>query len=87
MRSREQRVAEQVNTSELTEKSQQLLHGPLKHARTAALAMALMPLAAVAASTVVTSESCPSAGICGVVYYDENNNGIQDATETRQART
>lgn len=73
---------EQAKTSELTEKSQQLLQGPLKHARTAALAMALMPLAAVVASTVVTGEPCPSAGICGVVYYDENNNGIQDSTES-----
>jgi hypothetical protein len=82
MGSREQKVAEQVKTSEVTEKSQQLLQGPLKHARTAALAMALMPLAAVAASTIGTSESCPSAGICGVVYYDENNNGIQDPTES-----
>ena len=73
---------EQAKTAELTEKSQQLLQGPLKHARTAALAMALMPLAAVAASTVVTNESCPSAGVCGVVYYDANNNGIQDSTES-----
>jgi hypothetical protein len=82
MGSREHKVAERANTSELSEKSQQLLQGPLRHARTAALAMALMPLAAVAASTVVTNESCPSAGICGVVYYDENNNGIQDPTES-----
>jgi hypothetical protein len=82
MRSRGYEVTEQASKAELTEKSRQLLQGPLKHARTAALAVALMPLAAVAASTVVTNESCPSAGICGVVYYDENNNGIQDATES-----
>jgi hypothetical protein len=82
MGSREYTVAEQAKTSELTEKSQQLLQGPLKHARTAALAVALMPLAAVAASTVVTNEACPSAGICGVVFYDDNNNGIQDPNES-----
>jgi len=62
------------------EQTQQLLHGPLKHARTAALALALVPLAAVAVTTQ-TSEPCPSAGICGIVFNDANNNGIQDAGE------
>jgi hypothetical protein len=60
--------------------SQQLLQGPLKHTRTAALALALVPLAAVAVSTQV-NESCASGGICGTVFYDTTPNGIQDAGE------
>jgi hypothetical protein len=52
----------------------------LKHARTAALALALVPLAAVAATTQV-NESCPSAGICGTVFYDADKDGVQDANE------
>lgn len=73
-------MTQDVYQTELREQSQRLLHGPLKHARTAALAAALVPLAAVAVSTE-TNESCPSAGICGTVFYDANNNGIQDASE------
>ena len=60
------------------EKSQQLLEGPLKHARAAALALVLVPLAAVAVSAV-SEASCPSAGICGIVFSDTNGNGVQDA--------
>ncbi|MGH9348718.1 MAG: post-COAP-1 domain-containing protein [Vicinamibacterales bacterium] len=41
---------------ELREKTQQLLQGSLKHARAAALAAALVPLAAVAASTAVAQD-------------------------------
>jgi hypothetical protein len=62
------------------EKSQQLLEGPLKHTRAAALALALVPLAAVAV-TAVSETSCPSAGICGIVFADTNGNGQQDAGE------
>jgi len=75
----------QVSTShELEAQSQTLLHGPLKHARTAALALALVPVAAVAASTAAQDPTgCQaSAGICGTVFYDANGNGIQDAGET-----
>jgi Tfp pilus assembly protein FimT len=66
---------------ELCAQSRELLKGKLKHTRTAALALALVPLAAVAVSTQV-NENCSSGGICGTVFYDANNNGIQDATET-----
>jgi hypothetical protein len=74
----------QVNPSnELEVQSQELLQGRLKHARAAALALALVPLAAVAATTAAQEDSgCPtSAGICGTVFYDTNGNGIQDAGE------
>ncbi len=60
--------------------SQELLQGRLKHTRTAALALALVPLAAVAVSTQVNGV-CPSGGICGTVFYDADNDGIQDAGE------
>ena len=67
--------------NELCEKSQQLLQGPLKHTRAAALALALVPLAAVAA-VQADEQPCASAGIvCGTVFYDANNNGVQDGSE------
>jgi hypothetical protein len=72
----------QVNTSsELKAQSQELLEGPLKHARTAALALALVPLAAVAATAALDSGCASSAGICGTVFYDTNGNGVQDSGE------
>jgi hypothetical protein len=75
-------MREQVGQTKLQEQSQQLLHGRLKHARAAALSLALVPLAVVAAVAVQTSESCESGGVCGVVFYDANNNGIQDTNES-----
>lgn len=81
MGSRERGMTKATENNDLTEKSQRLLQGPLKHARTAALAVSLVPLAAVGVGTVDTNELCFSAGICGVVFYDSNNNGIQDPTE------
>jgi hypothetical protein len=73
----------QVNTSpELKAQSQELLDGPLKHARTAALALALVPLGVVAASAIVDGGCVASAGICGTVFYDTNGNGVQDAGES-----
>ena len=73
----------QVSTSqELQAQSEELLQGPLKHARTAALALALVPLAAVAVTHAGQTKGCPqSAGICGTVFYDTNGNGVQDAGE------
>ena len=74
----------QVSTSqELQAQSEKLLQGPLKHARTAALALALVPLAAVAVTTQTQEDSgCPqSAGVCGTIFYDTNGNGIQDGGE------
>ncbi len=68
--------------AELREKTQQLLQGPLKHARAAALAAALLPLASVAATPAAAqSAMCASGGICGAVWSDANNNGVQDAGE------
>jgi hypothetical protein len=66
---------------QLEAKTRQLLHGPLKHVRAAALAAALLPLASVAVSPASAQEVCPSGGTCGVVFNDLNNNGIQDAGE------
>ena len=67
--------------SELQERTQHLLHGKLNHVRAAALAAALMPLAAVAA-TSSEPQVCASAGIiCGYVWVDSNNNGTREDTE------
>jgi hypothetical protein len=49
---------------ELQEKTQQLLHGSLKHVRVAALAAVLVPLASVAAVSPAAAQYCPSGG-CG----------------------
>ncbi len=79
----------QVSTSqELQAQSTELLRGPLKHARTAALALALVPLAAVAVTTQVQEDAgCPtSAGVCGTIFYDTNGNGIQESGETGNRR-
>lgn len=73
-------MSQRTRQIELEEKTQQLLKGPLKHARAAGLAAALLPLAAVAVSAT-SPEGCPSAGVCGFVWYDTNNNGVQDAGE------
>jgi hypothetical protein len=48
----------------------------------AALAAALLPLASVAAAPASAQTLCPSGGVCGTVFNDTNNNGIQDAGET-----
>jgi len=67
---------------QLVEKTQRLLHGPLKHVRAAALAAALLPLASVAVSPASAQNvQCASAGICGFVWEDTNHDGIQDAGE------
>ena len=69
---------------ELQAQSEELLQGPLRHARTAALALALVPLAAVAVTTQTQDDSgCPqSAGVCGTIFYDTNGNGMQDGGDT-----
>jgi hypothetical protein len=74
-------MSEGIRQTELREKTQQLLQGPLKHIRAAALAAALMPLASIAAAPASAQTVCPSGGVCGVVFNDTNNNGIQDAGE------
>jgi len=68
---------------QVAEKTQQMLQGPLKHVRAAALAAALVPLASVMATPASAQPvACPSAGLCGTVWNDTNNNGIHDAGES-----
>lgn len=74
-------MSQDVRQNDLAAQSQELLQGPLKHARGAALAMALVPLAAVAATAQDSAPLCPSGGICGTVFQDVNGNGIQDPGE------
>jgi hypothetical protein len=76
-------MSQERSQREIQEQTQQLLHGPLKHIRAAALAAALLPLASVAATPVSAQEACPSGGlgICGVVWDDQNNNGVRDTGE------
>ena len=73
----------ETGQTELRRQTHELLQGPLKHIRGAALAAALVPLASVlAAPASAQSTGCPSAGVCGTVFDDANHNGIQDAGET-----
>jgi len=77
-------MSQQVGQTELKAKTQQLLDGPLKHIRAAAIAAALLPLASVAATPASAQGTfCPSGGtLCGLVWDDANKNGIQDAGES-----
>ena len=75
-------MSQDVGQTELQAQTEQLLDGPLKHARAAALAAALLPLASVAVSPAsAQSGLCASAGVSGVTWQDANNNGIQDEGE------
>ncbi len=75
-------MSRDVKQTELRAKTKELLHGRLKHVKAAALAAALVPLAAVAVSSS-EGQSCSSGGmVCGFVWDDTNNNGIQDAGES-----
>ena len=69
------------NRTELRAQTQQLLDGPLKHIRGAALAAVLLPLASVAATPASAQAFCPSGGVCGIAFNDANNNGIRDQGE------
>ena len=76
-------MSREVEQVELREETQQLLHGPLKNVRAAALAAALVPLASVAATPAAAQTLCASAGtVCGFVWNDTNGNGVQDGGET-----
>jgi hypothetical protein len=66
------------NRTELRDQTQQLLDGPLKHIRGAALAALLLPLASVAATPASAQARCASGGVCGTVFNDTNHNGIRD---------
>ena len=74
-------MAQDVRQNELRKQTQQLLQGPLKHIRGAALAAALLPLASIAAAPAAAQSVCASGGVCGTVFNDANNNGIQDVGE------
>jgi SdrD B-like domain len=74
-------MSQEVKSAELTHQTQQLLDGPLKHIRAAALAAALLPLASIAATPASAQTGC-SGGVCGVVFNDVNHNGVQDAGES-----
>ena len=56
-------MSQAIVQTELQEKTQRLLAGPLKHIRAAALAAALLPLALVAVTPAAALTQCPS-GIC-----------------------
>jgi SdrD B-like domain len=71
-----------AHDTELRDRTQQLLDGPLKHIRGAALAAVLLPLASVAATPASAQPVCASGGVCGTVFNDANKNGVQDAGET-----
>ena len=76
-------MSNEIRQTELREKTQQLLQGPLKHIRAAALAAALLPLASVVAAPASAQTLCPTSGglaACGYILTDTNNNGIPDAS-------
>ena len=75
-------MSQDVHQTGLQQKTQLLLQGPLKHVRAAALAAALLPLASVAAAPASAQTQCASGGVCGIVFNDANNNGIQVAGDT-----
>jgi len=66
---------------QVAQKTEQMLQGPLKHVRAAALAAALVPLASVMATPASAQSQCASGGFCGFVWEDTNKDGIHDATE------
>jgi SdrD B-like domain len=75
-------MSPEIRQAELREKTHQLLAGPLRHIRVAALAAALLPLASVAAAPASAQSSCPGSGsLCAFVWNDANDNGIQDNGE------
>src|SRR5207248_7936054 len=72
------KMSQAIVQTELQEKTQQLLAGPLKHIRAAALAAALLPLASVVVAPASAQTACPaSGGVCGTVFNDVNHDGIQ----------
>jgi hypothetical protein len=74
-------MSQELRRNHLHGRTQQLLDGPLKHIKAAALAAALVPLASVAA-TPASAQTCGSGGVCGFVWSDTNNNGVQDVGES-----
>jgi hypothetical protein len=75
-------MSQEIGRTEVQEKTQLLLDGPLKHIRAAALAAVLLPLASVAVAPASAQGLCASSGVCGFVFDDTNENGVQDAGDT-----
>src|SRR4051812_46201909 len=76
-------MSQSAGRTELREQTQELLNGPLKHVRVAALAALLMPLASLVAAPASAQTGCSaSAGVCGTVFNDSNHDGVQQTTET-----
>jgi len=80
---REKQMSDMNHEAGLENETKQLLNGPLKHVKAAALAAVLVPLASLAAATPASAQDfCPqSGGTCGFVWSDTNGNGVQDAGE------
>ena len=76
-------MSQNVNETGLQGQTKQLLDGPLKHIRVAALAAVLVPLASVFAAPA-SAQDCFSGGckVAGTVFTDTNQNGFQDAGRT-----
>jgi len=74
-------MSREAHQAELRNGTEQLLNGPLKHVKAAALAAALVPLASLAATPATAQGTC-SASFCGIVWDDTNGNGIQDGGES-----
>lgn len=76
-------MSQQVEQNDLKGRTQQLMEGPLKHIKAAALAAALLPLASVAATPASAQTVCAASGgvVCGTVFDDVNNNGTWDSGE------
>jgi hypothetical protein len=75
-------MSQETRQTQLRTKTQELLQGPLKHIRGAALAAALLPLASVVVAPASAQTGCPqSGGVCGTVFNDVNHDGIQQAGE------
>ena len=83
-------MSQELAKTDLQKQTQQLLDGPLKHIRAAALAAALLPLASVAAAPA-SAQTCGSGGVCGTVsgfvFNDANTSGTRDSGETPIADT
>jgi hypothetical protein len=74
-------MSQDLCRSELQTRTQHLLNGQLSRVKAAGLALALVPLAAVAASSA-EPQLCSSAGVvCGTVWTDTDSDGIQDPDE------
>jgi hypothetical protein len=76
-------MSQQERRVEVQEQTKNLQEGPLKHIRAAALAAVLVPLASFAATPALAQTgTCSGPVISGFVWFDANNNGIQDVSET-----